>query len=537
MKTKHWLFGYAALFAVAALTLAGCSGESIKQAEGDDFSNFKLVVRTGGKPGMTSNGETRALKTGWADGDKIAVFFDGTSANSMVVVYKAVTEEWVREPATITSLSASGRAQAFHAGSFDFAAGGFTNIEGDLLYDDAGSYAWDPDSQTLTVTLVMERGLTTAVKMDTGEADTQRSMKWRLAGEGLSVQTEKELAAGLFESAVDFREALATLFKPSNAPDVAAIPDEIFTKDNIAVFHVINEGAASGTTFEVYDADAPEAIYTRTYENALTPGLSVKIWGPESGETAEADEWSPITTGPVVFPYNLHTEFKGDVLGEGTSQFHVRLTTFAKGSGEAGHKTIIKFCSTAVTAPPTTRYIDMPAGEYTLSANPEAGTITTAILITYDESREVVEAPVITGATAVVSKEGDNYTIIFDFALEGGETFSGTYTGPLQFRNPDFLEHFASDDPDGEGSIYYAINYPDNPDDRRAVQLHEIHSRHHSGRRHVPYQQRFLGGHGLRDPSRKRRRRLVALPRSVQGREGRLHRQRAGRLRADLLRS
>ncbi len=149
MKTKNW-FSRMAGAAMVALAMAGCDRDTAPgQTAAPDWDNVKFnVAVTVAAPGA-GGAETRADKTAWTTGDRIAVFFDGNTANYALLQYNGTT--WDREGGLTvgTSLAANGSLLAMHAGNgsnFGFAEGDLTNIAGELLctfYDTDGSYTYD----------------------------------------------------------------------------------------------------------------------------------------------------------------------------------------------------------------------------------------------------------------------------------------------------------------------------------------------------------------------------------------------------------
>ena len=73
--------------AALALTVAGCRQDA-PQTETIDLQNLRFEVTVAQTAG---NGETstRAVKTGWAEGDAIVVHFDGSEENTLWLKYNA----------------------------------------------------------------------------------------------------------------------------------------------------------------------------------------------------------------------------------------------------------------------------------------------------------------------------------------------------------------------------------------------------------------------------------------------------------------
>ncbi len=480
MRTKNIITRYAAAFAAAALVLAGCQVETAKKT-GQNPGSEELRFEVAAPHPDSGSDDTRALKTGWAEEDRIVAFFDHDISKYIVLEYNVTDEKWVAEnrSETLPAEGTNGSIQALHAGNgpgFAFDGDHIVGVFGDLLHTEEGTYTVDGD--TVYLTLVMKRGMTTAIKME-GAGINGDNMNWRLSGPGIHVSNgegtipAENLLYGGEPAQIKFLNQLTTSFVASD-PLVAGAPDPMLTNEGMAVFHVFAQphSAPGTTTLNIYNIDEPSVIYTRTYDKELTAGATILLAGPASVD--EADEWEtvpPATDEPVEFRYNFVTGFNGDIYGEGTSQFLVMLTTYDPfGLNREGYQANIDFCTTAVSAPWTTRYIDMPAGEYTFSATPATGTFTAddTSLKKYNAGGEVIENPTLTGGVVTVAIEGGVYTIDFNFDLDGGETFSGVYTGPLLFENPDYVllaDTFSADDPDGEGTIYYKrINLADPAD-------------------------------------------------------------------------
>ncbi|MDR2910053.1 MAG: hypothetical protein LBV47_01615, partial [Bacteroidales bacterium] len=298
MKTKHWFFRYAAAVIALALVLTGCNKDNIQVKTG--YSNLRFVVNAGEKPGVAEGGDTRALKTGWADGDRIGVLFDIAGTHYALLEYADAAGTWTRlESSLPAELAAAGEVIALHAGNEGFGysnTGNFTGIGGDLLYDGAGTYAYDSGTQTITLTLSMQRGLTTAIKMES-TGTLEDNMKWRLAGPGVSVLTGNTFTPADYAD-FTFDTALPGLFSVSDAESgTGAVPDPAFTDNDMVVFHVLRSGEEAGeTTLQLWNTDNPTTLYTRTYDNNLTAGGSVMLAGPTVD--AEADEWAETTIEP-----------------------------------------------------------------------------------------------------------------------------------------------------------------------------------------------------------------------------------------------
>jgi len=291
MKTKQNFFSRSALVVTAAAALAGCVKEKITPAEDCEL---KFVV-TANAP-SDGDVETRALKPDWVEGDKIVVFFDANATQYAFFNYDGT--DWVISGGIVNTdaVNASGPVQAVHAGggSFNFDGTTLSGISGDILYDQTGgTYTVDAGTQTAYINVTMERGFTTAIKMQ-GSADQATNEKWRLAGSNLWVMgsTTSQTATNLVQNPEFYIQAL---FVPSDAAnEVAASPDAVFTDGTQAVFHVWDKSADDdGTSIDVYSTDDATKIYERDYTDDLTVGSTTIIMSPDSGEQSE---WSGTTT-------------------------------------------------------------------------------------------------------------------------------------------------------------------------------------------------------------------------------------------------
>jgi hypothetical protein len=447
MKTKQWIFGCAASLMAGILTLAGCSPDNTVQNPDrtDEYDDLRFVVNMAEKPSL--GGDTRALKQGWADGDKIAVFFGDTPDGNAMLEYDADEGEWNRVTVDIASLPTSGDARALHADSASLAItdGNIEGIGGDLLYADGGEYTYDPGTKLVTLTLSMQRGLTSVVKMESPDG-LPANLDWRLAGEGILVQTSTELEATNLTAGFTFAEALADLFEQSDpATGIAATPDPVFTDEETAVFHLWDRSAEGGTTLHLYK-DAAIGIYTRSYARDIAPGESVLIAGPSS--IAEWDGWEYSGEAEIVeFPYSGGQSYQGDLYANGTSVFRFRSRTCGYYGEEAdGWSVEMNFITEQVDLPRSIEYLDLPEGVYPLSDTKSAGTVylasngRTGTALTGIENGDQTAFPKITGGVARVAKEGDVYTVTFDLTLESGEKFLGRYEGPVTIPNPNYLD-------------------------------------------------------------------------------------------------
>jgi outer membrane murein-binding lipoprotein Lpp len=274
----------------ATLTLAGCQKE-VPQAQ---ETTLGLASMTFELAAAVDELDTRALKSAWADGDRIVVLFDGTTTNYVTLTYNASDETWTRSAAAGEISATEGTARALHAGSGALACDGtsITGIGGDLLFTDEGTYVVEGGTARLTLTL--SRGVTTVVKME-GAGDNASAL---LAGEGISVLkasptlTMSALAEG-------FGAAIPTLFEPSDmGAGKAAHADPHYTTATVAVFHVYAPVPPTDTKFMV-GKQGEEMVYTREYDGqSLVAGGSVVIVGPWSEEEDQIEAWTETTIEP-----------------------------------------------------------------------------------------------------------------------------------------------------------------------------------------------------------------------------------------------
>ncbi len=289
----------------AILAMTGCRtepGEGTKEQPGG-WDDMQIELRA---PHPDAADVTRALKEGWATGDRIVAFFDHDTETYVVLEYDALGDEWHRVNSGETPASVTGSVQALHAGTGDYLdivdPDGylqFRGVHGDLHFTEEGIYQIDADQGVVRVTLDMRRHHTTAIKvMGTGD-----NSRWKLAGDGLAVHTSMNYPATstLVEGdpAIRFHRIIDQMYALSTAGGLMAEPDQQFAHPEMAVFHVMNtDPGAPSTTFQMIDSTDPDKIYTRTYQRPLSPGATVVIEGPASAIEAESAQWQVTLLNP-----------------------------------------------------------------------------------------------------------------------------------------------------------------------------------------------------------------------------------------------
>ncbi|MDR2909911.1 MAG: hypothetical protein LBV47_00885 [Bacteroidales bacterium] len=205
MKTTLNRF-MSALVAMATLTLAGCQKDD-PQTQTIDYDNLRFEVTVGEKTDYEGDGpDTRAVKTGWEQDDMILVYFDGSDANTLALIYD--TEDgWQQMGSETASLEPEGgKAQVLYADVIAIDQGQWS-IVGDMLFTDAGTYTMD--GNTVRLTLSMNTRLTSRV---TVEGLTGDLWDWALTGPDLSVAISDELPAGAFNENKKWADALPSGF-------------------------------------------------------------------------------------------------------------------------------------------------------------------------------------------------------------------------------------------------------------------------------------------------------------------------------------
>jgi hypothetical protein len=467
MKTKQYIYTLAA----AALATTGCNidNQTVEDPTPDTRNiKFELNINT------PDDAQTRALKEDWVDGDAITVLFDDSGEYYVNLSYDGESWDDNDDFALPDDIESTGDAMALHAGAFSYSAtSGFSGIEGDLLYDDTGTYAYNAVTETVTVTLTMNRGFTTAIKMASpAAASADENLKWRMAGPGIWAQTEDTFKPSDMAD-FSFDAALKSLFSES-----VALPDPAFTDTEMAVFHLWNSGTESATTTLKVYKDGGDTIWEREYNQSLSIGETIAIEGPTSASDEEAGKWEAAAVS-IEFPYCSHTNFySGD---DDIDKFTVGFTTYDPDVyPQTGHQLYIDFVTGKTNASSDQQYVEMPNGTYLINETEEVGTVplSSVLLMQLEDNNEVdyhdgYEGSIL-GGSVTVTKDNDQYTIEFTLELDDGETFSGIYTGPLQFENPDYddgtpdlPETFAT--PDGPGKVYYKRIKPSDPNDKTVM--------------------------------------------------------------------
>jgi hypothetical protein len=221
----------------------------------------------------------------------VVAFFDAAADKYVTFTFDGTA--WTPSGASTAGIAASGTVQAIHAGDAAFAFDGTTlsGIGGDLLYETDGTFTVDVPGSTAYVTLTMDRGFTTAIKME-GSTTLEDNENWRFGGQGLWVMGSTNTLAAT--AAVDPAAGLKGLFVLSNVSDgTMATPDAAFTNATQAVFHVWDQDLDNdATSFNVYDASNPGTVYTRGDLADLTVGASMIIAGPVGAGSAK---WTSTT--------------------------------------------------------------------------------------------------------------------------------------------------------------------------------------------------------------------------------------------------
>lgn len=255
--------------------------------------------------------DTRAVKKGWEAGDKVLVFFDGSPGKYATFLYDKATERWTlpdlpdnpKDGLQITgslSTSPNSKANALHTSDLvapDSNGDVHLGFDQDLLYADAGKYTFVPDGNgggALSVTLLMQRGITTTVSMASGP-DVTYNKGWSIYGDGFWVTNSDFIPGGDIKEGFTFSNLLQKLFKPSNKT-YSIVTDEGSTDDNMAVFHFWDKSGTGGTTFYAYHQSAPDKVYKRTYTANMVAGGTYLISGPG----VESDKWTLETGGAPI---------------------------------------------------------------------------------------------------------------------------------------------------------------------------------------------------------------------------------------------
>ncbi len=287
MKTRH------IIIAAAALTMAGCRQDA-PQTETIDPSNlrFEVAVTQPNEDGA----ETRAVKTGWTEGDAIVVHFDGSEQNTLWLRYNAAGEWETTESSVATINPAGGSAQALHSTFLSNAGDGVINADGAHVFTDTGSYI--VAGGTVYVSLTMDRRIASRITVRGVDDPSQ----WVLAGPGLYVGTP--ILSGTFDTAGGSWGA--TLHGSFVASDIEygvcargmAMPWE---EPGTASFMVIGTPATEGTTIVMKNV-ATNRTYTRTYASGgLGSGKAVAIQAPREDQNVEWVEILKLVENPATF--------------------------------------------------------------------------------------------------------------------------------------------------------------------------------------------------------------------------------------------
>lgn len=281
MRTTHII-----TTTLAALALAGCR-QDVPQTKTIDPRNLRFEVAVAGPHNGDGTG-TRAVKTGWDEGDQIVVHFDGNEDNTLWLRCNAAGE-WETTSVSVVALNPmEGSAQALH--STFLAPGGNPGeivADGAQVFTDSGSYL--VAAGTVYVRLTIDRRITSRVTVE-GLSDPA---DWVLAGPGLHVGTP--ILPGSWSGSWG-----ATLASSFVASDIGsgiyarglAMPWE---DEGTTSFMVIDRGASEGTTFELKNL-ATGKIYRRTFASGqLGSGMAVVIRGPENDDLSAWNDLTPET--------------------------------------------------------------------------------------------------------------------------------------------------------------------------------------------------------------------------------------------------
>lgn len=148
------------------------------------------------------------------------------------------------------------------------------------------------------------------------------------------------------------------------------------------------------------------------------------------GEWAEpAGTFTPagtVTRFTSTSPFNT---FNGDEFGAGTSNFTIQFFT-----ASYLPMLVLDVISEEVDTDPAIRYLSVPEGVYTVAQDPALNTLCLSGGFTM-----LVGGPGnIESGKMTVRGNNNDYYLMFDFTLAGGQRFFGQWVGPIDIANPNY---------------------------------------------------------------------------------------------------
>ncbi len=231
-----------------------------------------------------------------------------------------------------------------------------------------------------------------------------------------------------------------------------------------ADFHEVrlNGGEAINVSTPAYQAVGLTAETTYTWEVRSSKNDVWSNWVQgEDFTTVSAMEGAE-------FPYIFGASYFGsETFGDRTSHFGIAFSTFDRHSSDLNGLYLgLNIVAEPVDESSDILYLSLPEGIYNFDDTKVSYSVclsepNTGFQDCSDGNFTVNPAMAITGGTMNVKRDGSIYTLKFNLTL-AGDTFIGYYTGPLIFRNPQYVtQGFAGDQNFGNLPIS-ALKYFDN---------------------------------------------------------------------------